>query len=94
MPGCGRRSAQVGQSEESGFGDLERKLLLDDFIRGTDVVFAATGTTAGESLEGVRDFRGVARTRKIVMSTEPRVVRFMDTIHALEPEAGRGGFQL
>ena len=24
------------------------------------------------------------------MSTEPRVVRFMDTIHALEPEQGGG----
>jgi hypothetical protein len=24
----------------------------------------------------------------------PRVVRFMDTIHALEPEAGLRGFQI
>jgi len=28
------------------------------------------------------------------MSTEPRMVRFMDTIHALEPDAGIQGFQL
>jgi fructose-1,6-bisphosphatase II len=86
--------SQVEQLEEYGFGDPERKLLLDDLIRGTDVVFAATGITAGESLEGVRYFRGGARTHTVVMSTEPRVVRFMDTIHALEPEAGRRGFQL
>jgi fructose-1,6-bisphosphatase II len=86
--------SQVEQLEENGFGDPERKLLLDDLIRGTDVVFAATGITAGESLEGVRYFRGGARTHTVVMSTEPRVVRFMDTIHALEPEAGRRGFQL
>jgi fructose-1,6-bisphosphatase II len=86
--------SQVEQLEESGFSDPERKLTLEDLIRGKDVVFAATGITPGESLEGVRYFRGGARTHTVVMSTEPRVVRFMDTIHALEPEAGRRGFQL
>jgi len=44
--------------------------------------------------EGVRCFGGGVRTHTVVMSTEPRVVRFVDTIHALEPEAGRRGFQL
>jgi fructose-1,6-bisphosphatase II len=86
--------SQVEQLEVYGFGDPERKLTLDDLIRGTDVVFAATGITPGESLEGVKYFRGGARTHTVVMSTEPRVVRFMDTIHALEPEAGRRGFRL
>jgi fructose-1,6-bisphosphatase II len=86
--------SEVQQLEEYGFGDPERKLTLDDLIRGSDVVFAATGITPGETLEGVRYFRGGARTHTVVMSTAPRVVRFMDTIHALEPEAGRQGFQL
>jgi fructose-1,6-bisphosphatase II len=86
--------SQVEQLEEYGFGDPERTLMLNDLIRGQDVVFAATGITPGGSLEGVRYFRGGARTHTVVMSTEPRMVRFMDTIHALEPEAGRRGFQL
>jgi fructose-1,6-bisphosphatase II len=86
--------SQVEQLREHGFDDPERKLTLDDLIRGQDVVFAATGITPGDPLEGVRYFRGGARTHTVVMSTEPRVVRFMDTIHALEPEAGRRGFQL
>jgi fructose-1,6-bisphosphatase II len=86
--------SQVEQLKECGIDDPERKLTLDDLIRGSDVVFAATGITPGDSLEGVRYFRGGARTHTVVMSTEPRVVRFMDTIHALEPEAGRRGFQL
>ena len=67
--------SQVEQLEEYGFGDPERTLMLDDLIRGQDVVFAATGITSGESLEGVRYFRGGARTHTVVMSTEPRVVR-------------------
>lgn len=86
--------SQVDKLREFGLDDPERKLTLDDLIREDDVVFAATGITSGEPLNGVRYFRGGARTHTVVMSTEPRVVRFMDTIHALEPEAGRKGFQL
>jgi len=86
--------AQVDKLAEYGFGEPERKLTLDDLIREDDVVFVATGITPGEPLNGVRCFRGGARTHTVVMSTEPRVVRFMDTIHALEPEAGRKGSQL
>jgi fructose-1,6-bisphosphatase II len=58
------------------------------------VVFAATGVTPGAPLGGVEYFRGGARTNTVVMSTAPRVVRFMDTIHVLEPEAGLQGFRI
>ena len=86
--------SQVEKLKEYGLDDPERKLALDDLIRGDEVVFAATGITPGETLNGVRYFRGSSRTHTVVMTTEPRVVRFMDTIHALEPEAGLQGFQL
>lgn len=86
--------SQVEALKEYGLEDPEKKLSLDDLIRGDEVVFAATGITPGETLNGVRYFRGGARTHTVVMSTDPRVVRFMDTIHALEPEAGLRGFQL
>src|SRR5919107_174940 len=85
--------AQVEKLKEYGLDDPEKKLTLDDLIRGEDVVFAATGITTGETLYGVRYFRGGARTHTVVMSTEPRMVRFMDAIHALEPDAGTRGFQ-
>jgi fructose-1,6-bisphosphatase II len=85
---------QVALLKEYGLEDPEKKLALDDLIRGDDVVFAATGVTPGQTLYGVRYFRGGARTHTVVMSTEPRVVRFMDTIHALEPDARTRGFQL
>ena len=86
--------SQVEALQEYGFENPEKKLSLDDLIRGDQVVFAATGITPDETLNGVRYFRGGARTHTVVMSTDPRVVRFMDTIHALEPEAGLRGFQL
>lgn len=58
------------------------------------MVFAATGVTPGETLNGVRYFRGGGRMHTLVISTEPCMVRFIDTIHALETDAGLRGFQL
>ena len=86
--------SQVEKLKEYGLEDPEKKLTMDDLVRSSDVVFAATGITSGEILNGVRYFRGGGRTHSVVMSTEPSMVRFMDTIHALEPEAGTQGFQL
>jgi fructose-1,6-bisphosphatase II len=86
--------SQVEQLKEFGLEDPERKLALDDLIRGEDVIFAATGITPGEPLKGVEYFRGGARTNTVVMSADPRVVRFIDTIHVLEPDAGIEGFQI
>jgi len=57
------------------------------------MVFAATGMTPGESLRSVEYFRRGVRTNTVAMSTAPRVVRFLDTIHALEPETGLQGSQ-
>ncbi len=86
--------SQVALLKEYGLDEPEKKLVLDDLVRGEDVVFAATGITPGETLRGVRYFRGGARTHTVVMSTEPRMVRFIDTIHTLEPEVETQGFQL
>ena len=85
--------SQVERLKEYGLEDSEKKLTLDDLIRGDDVVFAATGITLGETLYGVRYFRGGARTHGVVMSTTPRMVRFIDTIHAFEPDAETQGFR-
>ncbi len=86
--------SQVEKLREYGLDDPEKKLALEDLIRGDDVVFAATGVTTGETLNGVRYFRGGARTNTVVISTEPSMVRSIDTTHALEPGAGIQGFQL
>ncbi len=55
---------------------------------GKEIVFAATGITDGELLQGVRHFSGGARTHTIAMGYATRVVRFMDTVH-LEGEGAR-----
>ena len=50
--------------------------------------------TLATEASGATYFRGGTRTHTVAMSTGSRVVRFVDTIHALEPDAGRQGFQL
>ncbi len=86
--------SQVEKLRESRLDDPERKLTLEDLVQGEDVLFAATGITPGETLNGVRYFRGGGRTHSVVMCAEPRMVRFIDTIHALERDASVQGFQL
>ena len=86
--------SQVEKLREYGLEDPERKLMMDDLVKGEEVIFSATGITQGETLRGVRYFRGGGRTHTIVMSTRPRMIRLVDTIHALEPDAGSRGFQL
>jgi fructose-1,6-bisphosphatase II len=73
--------SQVEKLKEYGF---------DDLIRGEDVVFVAAGITPGETLHRVRYFRGGARTHTVVMSTEPRMVRFMEPFTSLSPMRVRG----
>lgn len=85
---------QVRKLEECGLQDPEKKLIMDYSAPGYNVVFAATGINTGEVHGGVGYSGGGGRTHSVAMSTKPRMVRFMDTIHALEPEAGTQGFQL
>jgi fructose-1,6-bisphosphatase II len=88
------RRAQVEQLQELGIDDPEAKFTMEDLIAGDEVVFVATGITQGDPLRGVKYFRGGGRTHSVVMSTKPRMIRFIDTIHMLEPGSEAQGFQL
>lgn len=68
------------QCYAAGITDLRHKYTLDEFIRG-EVMFAATGVTTGDYLEGVRFFRGGAATNSVVMRSQTRTVRYIETIH-------------
>ena len=47
-------------------------------------MFAATGVTPGELLQGVRFFGGGARTHSLVMAYQSKQVRFVDTVHMFD----------
>jgi fructose-1,6-bisphosphatase II len=67
-----------------GHGDEDRVYHTEDLAPGENLVFAATGVTAGDLLEGVRFFGGGARTHSLVMGYQTKQVRFVDTVHMFD----------
>jgi fructose-1,6-bisphosphatase II len=64
---------------------ITKTLTLDDLCASEEAIFAASGVTAGEFLDGVRYRRGSAYTQSMVISTYTRSVRTIDARHDLRP---------
>jgi fructose-1,6-bisphosphatase II len=67
-----------------GHGDESRVYSTTDLASGEQLVFAATGVTDGDLLQGVRFFGGGARTHSLVMAYQTKQVRFVDTVHMFD----------
>src|SRR6476469_6689081 len=70
-----------------GHADEDRVYRTEDLAGGDQLVFAATGVTEGELLEGVRFFGGGARTHSLVMAYQSKQVRFVDTVHMFDRDS-------
>jgi fructose-1,6-bisphosphatase II len=79
-----RSDAERERAEGMGHGDPTRVYRTDELASGENVVFAATGVTKGDLLEGVRFFGGGARTHSLVMAYQTKQVRFVDTVHMFD----------
>ena len=64
--------------------DEDRVYPTEDLAPGENLVFAATGVTEGDLLQGVRFFGGGARTHSLVMGYQTKQVRFVDTVHMFD----------
>ena len=73
---------QEERLERMGIKDKNRIYEAEDLAPGKQLIFAATGVTDGALMKGVRFFGDGIRTHCLVMTTVPRQVRFIDTIHA------------
>lgn len=67
-----------------GITDPDKVYETEELASGQTVLFAACGITSGTLMEGVRFFHGGARTQSLVISTQSRTARFVDTIHMHE----------
>jgi len=67
-----------------GLSDPKQVLKMSDLVKGDDAIFAATGVTDGELLEGVRYRGSIATTQSLVMRAKTGTVRFIDGKHRLE----------
>lgn len=82
----------IGESKESNLARLKEMNITDpdkvysaeELASGETVLFAASGITPGTLMEGVRYFHGGARTQSLVISTQSKTARFVDTIHLFD----------
>ena len=67
--------------QSMGIKDADKIYDTNDLAPGKKVIFAATGVTDGALLRGVRFFGAGKRTHSVVMTTETKNIRFVDTVH-------------
>ncbi len=76
-------AAQAERARAMGV-DPARRLGLEDLVHGDDVIFAATGITDGDVMEGVRFLsEDVAQTTSLVMRSRTGTVRWVTARHHL-----------
>ncbi|GMV84224.1 MAG: fructose-1,6-bisphosphatase [Dehalococcoidia bacterium] len=61
--------------------DVNQVLMLEDLVRGDDCMFAASGVTTGEMLQGVQYVAGGAISESLVMRSRSGTVRRIRTEH-------------
>ncbi|MFV0389052.1 MAG: class II fructose-bisphosphatase [Pyrinomonadaceae bacterium] len=71
----------VERMQQMGIDDPDKVYGTDDLAPGERIIFAATGVTDGALLRGVRFFGEGKRTHSVVMTTDTRNIRFVDTVH-------------
>jgi len=82
------KEGNIARLQEMGISDPDRVYSCEELASGETVLFAACGITPGTLMEGVRFFHGGARTQSLVISTQSKTARFVDTIHLSdEPKA-------
>lgn len=78
-----RNREEIERAKAMGIDDIGKVYRLDDLARN-EVMFAATGVTFGDFLQGVRFFSGGAHTQSVVMRSKSRTIRMIDTTHYFE----------
>ncbi len=71
----------LARLKEMGINDPNKVYDTNDLAPGKKIIFVASGVTDGSLLRGVRFFGSGRRTHSLVMTTESRHIRFVDTVH-------------
>ncbi len=78
-----RNNEEIERAKKMGVADIKKKFKIDE-LAGGDVMFAATGVTDGDYLQGVHFFPGGATTQSVVMRSKTRTVRVINATHYFE----------
>ncbi len=75
---------QKKKCDEMGV-DCNKVYYLDDLVKGDEVLFAATGISYGELLDGVKfNEHNTASTHSLVLRAETGTIRFIKSTHTLD----------
>jgi fructose-1,6-bisphosphatase II len=77
-------ATEEARLRESGINDPEKIVRKEDMVHGDNVMFAATGITDGDVLNGVCYRADGATTHSLVMRSRSRTRRFIATEHYFE----------
>ncbi|MDJ0682831.1 MAG: class II fructose-bisphosphatase [Xenococcaceae cyanobacterium MO_167.B52] len=78
------KESNLARLKEMGITDPDKVYDADELASGETVLFAACGITPGTLMQGVRFFKGGARTQSLVISSQSKTARFVDTVHMFE----------
>ncbi len=78
------KEGNLARLKEMNINDPDKVYETEELASGQTVLFAACGITPGTLMEGVRFFHGGARTQSLVISTQSKTARFVDTIHMFD----------
>lgn len=86
------KTGLIGESREANIDRLKSMNITDpdkvydasELASGETVLFAGCGITPGNLMQGVRFFKGGARTQSLVISNQSKTARFVDTIHMVD----------
>ncbi|HIK07723.1 MAG TPA: class II fructose-bisphosphatase [Trichormus sp. M33_DOE_039] len=78
------KQANIERLQSMGITDPDKVYDAHELASGETVLFAACGITSGNLMQGVRFFHGGARTQSLVISSQSKTARFVDTIHMFE----------
>ena len=83
------KTGLIGESKEAnlerlasmGITDPDKIYTAEELANGQNVLFAGCGITPGTLMNGVRFFNGGYRTQSLVISSQSKTARFVDTVH-------------
>lgn len=78
-----RNNEEIERAKTMGVADIKKKFSITELAAG-DVMFAATGVTDGDYLQGVHFFPGGATTQSVVMRSKTKTVRVINATHYLD----------
>ncbi len=81
------KESEKERALKMGINDLHKIYKIEELAKG-NVMFCATGVTAGTFLNGVRFFSGGAKTHSVVMRSETGTVRYIEAEHHFDKKPG------